>query len=130
MNNTIIKNIKSFFLNSYLNTLPFIDPQIVKELQKTNQKYTTKTIKLLNLYFYLNDINPTYFNFKNKDQTGLFNDFLLFITPNLVNADSKNILKAKQAYQNNLINIVNNINEDRVVKINLKIIQKMTDIYL
>lgn len=129
MDNTIIKNIKSFFLNSYLNTLPFIDPQIVKELQKTNQKHTTKTIKLLNLYFYLHDINPTYLNFKNKDQTGLFNDFLLFVTSNLVNTDSKNILKAKQAYQNNLINIVNNLNEDRVVKIDLKTIDSFDHKY-
>ena len=85
MNNTIIKNIKSFFQNSYLNNLPFLDPQTVKDLQNYNNKFTSKIIKLLNLYFYLYDIKQNNLTFKNKDQSDLFKDFLLFITSNLTN---------------------------------------------
>lgn len=119
MDKTIIKNIKSFFLNSYLNTLPFIDPQIVKELQIIDNKFTPKIIKLLNLYFYLYDLNPSHLSFKNKEQSNLFNDFLLFLTSNLTNTNSNYVLKTKQAYQNNLINMIDKLNESRVIKIKL-----------
>jgi hypothetical protein len=119
MDNTIIKNIKSFFLNSYLNTLPFIDPQIVKELQIIDNKFTPKIIKLLNLYFYLYNLNLSHLSFKNKDQSKLFNDFLLFLTSNLTNTNSNYVLKTKQAYQNNLIGMIDKLNESRIIKIKL-----------
>lgn len=129
MNNTIIKNIKSFFQNSYLNNLPFLDPQTVKDLQNYNNKFTSKIIKLLNLYFYLYDIKQNNLTFKNKDQSDLFKDFLLFITSNLTNGDSNYILKNKQAYQNNLINMIEKLNEGRIIKIKLNKIESFNHDY-
>ena len=54
----IIKNSRNLFLNPYLSTLPFIDKKIVEDLKKTLidknlHKHGTKIIKLLNVYFYL-----------------------------------------------------------------------------
>lgn len=129
MDKTIIKNIKSFFFNSYLNKLIFLDPQIVKEIKSTEVNLTkkqkshiVKILKLLNLYFALNDININYLSFKNSNQDNLFNDFLLFITSNLTNTKSGSI-KSKQAYQNYLNLIVEQLNKSRVSKIELKKIE-------
>lgn len=129
MAKTIIKNIKSFFFNSYLNKLKFLDPQIVKEIKSTEDNLTpkqkgqiVKILKLLNLYFYLNDININYLSFKNGNQNNLFNDFLLFITSNLTNTKSGSI-KSKQAYQNYLNLIVEQLNKSRVSKIELNTIE-------
>lgn len=117
-NKTIIKNIKSFFLNSYLKELPFIDPEIVKIL-RTDNKIFDSIIKLLNLYFYLHDIKLNSLTFNNTDQTELFNDFLLFITSDLIHSDTTYSVKNKQKYQNNLIRIINEVNKNRIIKIKI-----------
>lgn len=128
MNNNsplIIKNSKTLFLNPYLNTLPFIKNKIADELKETFidknlKKHGTKIVKLFNIYLYLKDINLTYLEFKNKNLDNLFNNFLRFITSNLVT----NERKARQAYRNNLIRIVNILNKKRAefIQINKEIV--------
>lgn len=117
----VIENSKALFFNPYLNTLPFIDKRIVDDLNNTLidknlKKHGTKIIKLLNIYFYLKDTRLTYLEFKNKNLDDLFNDFLKFITSNLI----ANERKPKQAYRNNLIRMVDILNKKRrtAIKIN------------
>jgi hypothetical protein len=120
----IIKNSRNLFLNPYLSTLPFIDKKIVEDLKKTLidknlHKHGTKIIKLLNVYFYLENINLTHLEFKNKNLDYLFNDFLKFITANLIT----NERKVRQAYRNNLIRMIDILNKKRTgaIQINKEI---------
>lgn len=116
-----IQNTKSFFLNPYLNQYPFIDSKIVNDLTATLEskqsiKHGIKIIKLLNLYFYLHNISLNYLSFKNKNQSEIFTDFLKFITSNLVYTNG---IKQKQSGRLYLLEMIDKLNRDRVIKINI-----------
>lgn len=114
--NPIIQNTKSLFLNSYLDELIFLDKQVAEELKEAS-KYQFKPIvglrliKLLNVYCYLYDIRLPYLTFKNTNNKKLLSDFLQFCCSNFITTT----LKVKQLYKNYLVRMIEKINENRIV---------------
>lgn len=119
-NETIIQNTRSIFYNNYFESNKFIEKKLYEEIvlviEKNNcKKVGSRILKLLNIYLYLKDENLKYINFKNSTNENLLNDFLKFITSNFIT----NEIKAKQAYKNNLLRIINFLNLEN--NFNLKI---------
>lgn len=116
----IIKNTQSIFYNEFISDLKYIDKQIANDFIKvTHFQYKPKQaffiIKLLNIYFYLNNIEINYLNFKNSNNKELFSNFLNFCHSDLFGYS----LKFKQLIKNYLIRMIDLLNEQRTFKIEI-----------
>lgn len=118
----IIQNTKSFFYNSYLENLTFLDSKIVEELKVVAQFQfkpivALRLIKLLNTYCYLYDIKLSYVLFKNTNNKEFLSNFLQFCCSDFITKS----LKTKQLYRNYLTRMVEKLNENRIVYLDVDI---------
>lgn len=118
--NNIIQKTRSLFYNPFMDELACLDSKIAEEFKEAallqfRPKDGLKIIKLLNIYFYLYDVNIKYLSFKNSSNKELLTNFLQFCYSDYLGYD----LKYKQLIRNYLTRIIDHLNVKRTVKLEI-----------
>lgn len=118
--NSIIQKSKSLFYNSFLDEYACLDSQIAQEFREVallqiRPKDGIKIVKLLNIYFYIYDVNLKYLSFKNSSNKELLTNFLQFCYSDYFGYE----LKYKQLIRNYLIRMIDHLNVKRTVKLEI-----------
>ena len=118
--NIVIQKSKSLFYNSFLDELSCLDNKIAEEFREVallqiRPKDGIKIVKLLNIYFYLYDVNLKYLPFKNSSNKELLTNFLQFCYSDYFGYE----LKYKQLIRNYLTRMIEQLNLKRTVKLEI-----------
>ena len=117
---SVIQKSKSLFYNSFLDEFACLDSKIAQEFKEVallqiRPKDGIKIVKLLNIYFYIYDVNLKYLSFKNSSNKELLTNFLQFCCSDYLGYT----LKYKQLIRNYLTRMLKQLNLKRAVKLEI-----------